>query len=105
MRTELYTEWLSLLSNASGMRHTSPPLPSAQKLVTFICLHCTSLFLFACVGVCVCQGVITPFGDLRDSSEVVILKCTLCYIRMCDSVHMHITLTFSLLHLDDLANS
>lgn len=63
-----------------------PPLPSAQKLVTFwfiICLHCTSLFLFACVGVgvCVCvRGVITPLGDLRDSNEMVIFETyTLLY--------------------------
>lgn len=64
------------------------------------------LFSYLHVWVCVCVGgVITPFGDLRDSSEIVILKCTLCYIRTCDSVHTHITLTFSLLHLDDLANS
>lgn len=33
------------------------------------------------------------------------LKCTLCCVRMCAFTQVHVPLTFSLLHLEDLANS
>lgn len=47
----------------------------------------------------------TPLWDLRELSETVISKRTLCYVRLCNFVHMHVTLMFSLPHLDNLASS
>lgn len=82
-----------------------PRNQSPCALWPIICRHCTPLFLFACV----CVGreggeVITPLPDLRESSERVTLQRILCYIRMCESMLKHVTLMFSLLHLDYLAN-
>lgn len=42
----------------------------------------------------------TPLWDRRELSEIVISKRTLCCIRLCNSVQMHVTSMFSLPHLD-----
>ena len=85
------------------------PAPSLCPEIGHLLVHHLPSLHFSFL-ICMYGGVgwgevITPLEDLRNSNEIVIWKCTLSYIRMCDSVHTHITLTFSLLHLDDLANS
>lgn len=93
--------------SASTRPHPFPLLrrhsPFALRLIT--CLYCTSLS-YLHVHVMRWRQVMTPLWDLRESNERVILKCTLCYIRMCDSMRVRFfTLLVSLLHPDNLANS